>query len=63
VVDRGNSDKRAKEIEKSKELVNLAREKTDVELFIFTNEKRNEYTPAYIIAAEMELEKRRSDKK
>lgn len=63
VIDKVNSDKKAKYIEESKEWVNLAREKTNEELFTITNEKRNEYNPAFIIAAEMELEKRSIDEK
>jgi hypothetical protein len=38
--------------------VNLAQEKTNDELFTIINEKRDEYNPAFIIAAEMKIEKR-----
>mgnify|MGYP001047198293 CR=1 FL=1 len=63
VIDKVNSDKKAKNIEESKEWVNLAREKTNEELFTITTEKRNEYNPAFIIAAEMEIVKRSENEK
>lgn len=61
VIDKVNSDKRAKNIEESKEWVDLASEKSDDELYSITNEKRSEYNPAFIIAAEMEIEKRNNN--
>jgi len=63
VIYKVNSDKRIKYIEESKEWVSLAREKTDDELFTITNEKTDEYNPAFIIAAEIEIGKRHVDEK
>lgn len=58
VIDKVNSAKRTKNIEESKEWVNLTREKTNEELYSITNDKRSEYNPDFIIACEMEIEKR-----
>lgn len=58
VIDKVNSDKRAKNIEESKQWDDLARQKSDDELYSITNEKRSEYNPAFIIASEREIEKR-----
>ena len=57
VIDKINSDKKAEIIEESKEWVSLAQEKTNEELFTITDEKRTEYNPAFIIAAELEIKK------
>jgi hypothetical protein len=43
--------------------VNLASKKTNDELLSITNEKRNKYNPAFIIAAELEIEKRKLNNK
>ncbi len=63
IIDKTNEDKTAKNIEESKNWVKLASEKTNDELLSITNEKRNEYNPAFIIAAELEIEKRKSNNK
>jgi hypothetical protein len=57
-----NEANKAKVIEESKKWVKLAAEKTMSELLIITNEKRNEYNPAFVIAAESEIESRNSTK-
>jgi hypothetical protein len=59
IIDKKNEDKKAKILEESKNWVKLASEKTDEELLNITSEKRNEYNPAFIIAAELEIEKRK----
>jgi hypothetical protein len=59
IIDKKNKDKKAKILEESKNWVKLASEKTNEELLSITNEKRNEYNPAFIIAAELEIEKRK----
>jgi hypothetical protein len=59
IIDKKNEDKKAKILEESKNWVKLASEKTNEELLSITNEKRNEYNPAFIIAAELEIEKRK----
>lgn len=57
-IDKINSEKRETNINESKEWVDLVRTKSNDELYSITNEKRREYNPAFIIAAEMEIEKR-----
>jgi transcription elongation factor GreA len=54
-----SAEEEAKILEESKNWVKLASEKTDEELLNITSEKRNEYNPAFIIAAELEIEKRK----
>jgi hypothetical protein len=63
IIDKTNEDKKAKNIKESKNWVNLASKKTNDELLSITNEKRNKYNPAFIIAAELEIEKRKLNNK
>lgn len=63
VINQINTEKKTKNIEESKEWMDLASQKTNNELISITREKRNEYNPAFVIAAEMEIEKRGLNKK
>ncbi len=58
IIDKAKEDKKVKNIEESKNWAKLASEKTNSELLSITNEMRDEYNPAFIIAAELEMEKR-----
>lgn len=61
IINQINKDKTAKNIDESKNWYKLANEKTNDELLSITSKKRNQYNPAFIIAAELEIEKRKSN--
>jgi hypothetical protein len=58
IINDKSIENRKKHIEESKNWVELASQKTNEELLLIINANRGDYNPAFIIAAEAELEKR-----
>jgi hypothetical protein len=63
LIAKSNEAKRFKYTEESKNWVKLASEKSNYELMAIINSKIGEYNPAFVIAVEAEIEKRKSNNK